>query len=148
MDAITLTGLETEQVSYADLMFDPEATASFAVVEGAVVDDVATEQMAAWTAEQAPLEAPVPLPGCEQGEPVYLVEVRPPRGTQTLLAVRGSLYEALLVAATVHPSVADVTILELPLPCTADVLARAAATARRWSRDPDGTWWPTVGTTT
>lgn len=142
MDAITLTGLDTEQVSVADLLFDPEATASFGIIE-----DAPTEEMAAWTAEQTPLEAPVPLPGCEQGEPAYLVEVRPPRGTQTLLAVRSSLYDALLVAATVHPSVADVTILELPLPCTADVLARASTTARRWSRDPDGTWWPTVGLT-
>jgi hypothetical protein len=118
---------------------DPDQTATFEA------DGSATEQTEALAFESPTLEAsvfeePFPLPPPLHGEPAYLVEVRPANRPPTLLAVRATLEDAQTLAATVHPAVADVTIRELPLPCDALSLARAAAMQRVWCRSADGEW--------
>jgi hypothetical protein len=130
---------------------DPDATATFSVG-----DEQPTEQMAAFsveqgliergteqaTVEQAIFDEPLPLPPPSHGDPAYFVEVRRPRGTPSLLAVRTTLDEAVDVAASVHPGIADVIIRELALPCDAESLLHAATGARTWSREPNGRWVP------
>lgn len=123
---------------------DPDVTATFEV------PDDSTEQMAALTVEQTLFDEPMPLPPSAHGDPAYFVEVKPPRGAPRLLAVRTNLADALHVAHGVHPSVADVVIRELSLPCDAASLERAATHARTWSREPNGRWTPEIsgGSTT
>lgn len=134
MDAITAT------ISYDDLGFDfdPDATATFPVSEEP------TEQMEALTVEQTLFDEPMPLPVSAHAEPAFFVEVRRPRGTACLLAVRNTLDEAVFVAGSVHPSVADVLIRELPLPCDPEAMLHAARVARTWSREPNGRWVPAL----
>jgi len=123
---------------------DPDVTATFAVPEG----EQSTEQMPALTVEQTLFDEPMPLPPESHGDPAYFVEVRRVSdgllGTPSLLAVRTTLDEAVNVAAAVHPSVADVLIRELALPCDAESLLRAATSARTWSREPNGRWVPAL----
>jgi len=87
-------------------------------------------------------DEPAPLPQTLEGEPAYLVEVRAPRRSPSLYAVRSTLVDACLVAEAIHPSVADVVIREVRLPCDAESLVRLMSEMRAWSRDPDGAWSP------
>lgn len=135
MDAITATFSHEELEILAGAGLDPDVTATFAI-EG----EQPTEQMEALTVEQTLFDEPMPLPPASHGDPAYLVEVRRPRGTPSLLAVRTTLEDAFDIAASVHPSVADVIIRELSLPCDAESLVRAASGARSWSREPNGRW--------
>ncbi len=138
MDAITATFSHHELEVLAGMASDPDVTATFAV------SDDPTEQMAALTVEQTLFDQPMPLPPSEHGEPAYFVEVRRPRGTSSLLAVRNTLDEAVFIAGSVHPSVADVLIRELSLPCDAEAMLRAATSARTWCREPTGCWVPAL----
>lgn len=128
---------QTTAIVPIDPSLDADATAQFAVFE-----DSATEQTPALTVEQTLFDEPLPIPAVS--EPAYLIEVRGGRATPKLLAVRDSLDEAVRVATTVHPSVADVVIHEVPLPCDAAALIAAMAESRSWSRAPNGTWTPAL----
>ncbi len=111
--------------------------------EGGAADETDTfDALRASTLEQPVFDEPLPLPAPLCGDPIYLVEVRPPHGEASLLAARTTLDDAMRIADSVHPSVADVTIRELPLPCDAASLARAIASLRSWSRAPNGAWTP------
>lgn len=118
----------------AIVSLDPDATAQFAY------EDHPTEQTPALTLEQPIFNEPAPIPVIS--EPAYLVEVRAPHGSPRLLAVRGTVEEAAHIASGVHPSVADVVIHEVPLPCDAASLIAAMQQNRSWTRTPDGTWSP------
>ncbi|MGZ3453202.1 MAG: hypothetical protein ACXVEF_26605 [Polyangiales bacterium] len=115
---------------------DADITATFAIDE-----TESTEQIPALTVEQTLFDQPLPIPPPMQGEPAYLVEVRPPHRAPSLLAIRTTLHDAISIATTVHPAFADVTIRELALPCDAESLARAVARQRVWNRTADGQWF-------
>jgi hypothetical protein len=125
----------TTAIVNIDPALDGGATAQFDVLE-----EQATEQTPALTVEQPLFDEPTPLPTVS--EPTYLIEVRSVRGAPKLLAVRDTLDEAIRVAAGVHPSVGDVVIHEVPLPCDAASLLAAMTESRSWSRAPNGTWSP------
>lgn len=143
-DALVSTrGMDTTATSQVHALDAFDTAAMPALAEGDATDAFPTFSAAeASTLEQPVFEEPMPLPAPLTGEPIYLVEVRPPHGEPSLLAARTTLDDAMHIAEGVHPSVADVTIRELPLPCDAASLARAIASLRSWSRDPSGTWTP------
>lgn len=122
----------------AVVAIDPDQTTPFAADPTLLfdVDDGETTETPALTAEQTLFDEPLPVPSV--AEPVYLIEVRAARGTPRLLAVRDVLEDAIHVAESVHPSVADVVIREVALPC--DAQSFFAPAKRTWSRAPDGTW--------
>ena len=105
-------------------------------------EDLLTQPCAVLTAEFAPLEVPAPIADPLCGEPAYLVEARPPHRTAVLLAVKATLAEAIRAANGVHPSVADVIVREMPLPCDIASITSVMGAMRSWSREADGTWWP------
>jgi hypothetical protein len=107
------------------------------------IEAITTEiSLLAQTEQIRAFDEPAPLPEALEGEPAYLLEVRAPRRAPSLYAVRTTLVEACLVAESIHPSVADVVIREVRLPCDAESLVRLMAEMRAWSRDPDGAWVP------
>jgi hypothetical protein len=143
---------QTVKISLDELL-DPSATIPFIVdssllAEADSSDTLPTEQMPALpvsitdaeTAEQPALIEPLP----STSEPAYFIEVRPPRGAPRLLSARAALDDALSVAAAIHPSVADVTIREVLLPCDVSSLGEAFSRGRSWSREPNGVWSPAL----
>jgi hypothetical protein len=105
-------------------------------------DDLLTQPCEAITSEQAPLDALEPLPHALEGDPAYLIELRAQHRKPSLFAVRATLREAQEIADAIHPSIGDVVIREMPLPCDVDVLARALGRVRTWTREASGEWWP------